>query len=279
MNWNSRYTSVKEIIGKVYRDMGMADQINFADAVEWAGEAIELIGAPFHLLDKSERLTIANYRAELPCDLHYIVTTRGLSKESTTEDACDDIETGSFMPMRYSTDAYHHWYCNNANFKDTNCQGDYTYKVNDNFIFTNFETGFVLLAYKGIPVDDDGFPKIPDDPKFKNAVAYHIMWKMAFIRSMQGKMPAALFQKIEQDRDWYMGAAQTRGQMPSVDMAESIKNNWIRLIPKINQHQDGFKSAGHQEERYTHNSGLGGSTNRDTRTDSDETYFHIDGDS
>jgi hypothetical protein len=55
--------------------------------------------------------------------------------------------------------------------------------------------------------------------------------------------------KIEQERDWYIGAAQTRGHMPSVDMMESIKNNILRLIPKINQHSDGFASSGSQEQR------------------------------
>jgi len=37
--------------------------------------------------------------------------------------------------------------------------------------------------------------------------------------------------------------------MPSVDQLEGIKNNIIRLIPKINQHSDAFKTANHQEQR------------------------------
>lgn len=275
MNWNAKYTSIEEIIGKVYRDMGLADQVNFADAVEWAGEAIELIGAPFHLSHKTERLTIQNYKAKLPCDLHYIETTQGTSMTiDPNADPCD-IDTSGFRAMRYSTDSFHHWYCGGRNFTDNTCNSDLTYKVNDDYIFTNFESGYVLMAYKGIPTDDRGFPKIPDDPKFKAAVATHIMWRIAMIKWMQGKMPGPVYQKIEQDRDFYMGAAQTRANMPSVDMMETIKNNWIRLIPKINQHADGFKSAGSAEQRFTHNS-VGGNTTSDNNRPAADNYFYTD---
>lgn len=266
---NGRYVSVRAVIGKVYRDMGMADQIEFADAVEWAGEAIELIGAPFHMEEKVEELTVSNYRASLPCDLHYIITARGLITSDIDNCNSDKI---AYRPMRYSTDAFHHYYCKNNG--DHFCKSDLTYKVNDNFLFSNFETGKVMIAFKAIPTDKDGYPKIPDDVKFREAVAGHIKWKLAFIKWVGGKIPQAVYQKIEQDRDWYIGAAQTRGQMPSVDMMESIKNNWIRLIPKINQHRDGFEGAGHQEERYTQNSSTATDAHSKTNLDSSRTFFH-----
>lgn len=274
MNWNSKYTSVFEIIGKVYRDLGMADQINLADAIEWAGEAIELIGAPYHLSPKTERVTIQSYKGVLPCDLHYIETTKGIPATITGDEDVCDIDTSSYKAMRYSTDSFHHWYCGGSYFNDHYCNSDLTYTVNDDYIYTNFEEGYVLISYKAIPIDSNGYPKIPDDPKFKNAVAYHIMWRLAFIKYMQGKMPGPVYQVIERDRDWYIGAAQTRGNMPSVDMMETIKNNWIRLIPKINQHADGFKNAGSAEQRFTHNSGASNnSENTDNRPASDN-YFY-----
>jgi len=90
---------------------------------------------------------------------------------------------------------------------------------------------------------------IPDDITFKTAVSYHIMMKLAFIKFMSGTITENVYSKIAQDRDWYMGAAQTRGHMPSIDQLEGIKNNIIRLIPKINQHADAFKTANQQEKR------------------------------
>ena len=270
MNWNSKYVSINQILAKVYRDLKVGDLINPADAIEWAGEAIELIGAPFHFTEKVARLEISNHRSQLPCDLHYLVTAKGVSCDLSTDVCATDVK--GYLPMRYSTDAYH-YYC--AGNQDNKYHASLTYKVNDDFIFTSFETGYVLMAYHGIPVDDDGYPLIPDDPKFKEAVAGHIKWRIAFILAGSGKMPQWVYQKLEQDRDWYMAAAQTRANTPSPDMAEAIKNNWLRLIPKINQHSDGFKSAGDQEARYTHNSINSTNYSKSSAKDSNDTFFNM----
>lgn len=249
---NSKYVSVDTIIAKVYRDMGLSETIDTGDAIEWAGEAMDLIGATVHLLEKVAPLKVENYRAKLPCDLYYVTTAAGKPiADIVNYDECD-LQTETFIPMRYSTDAYHHWRCGKS--EDHCCSSSVTYTMNDDYIFPNFETGYILLSYSAMPVDDNGYPKIPDDAKFKEAVAGHIKWRLGFIQWMNGKMPGAVYQKLEQDRDWYIGAAQNRDKMPSIDMAESLKNNWLRLIPKINQHQDGFKSSGDQEHRYSHNS-------------------------
>jgi hypothetical protein len=246
---NGKYISVEPIISKVYRDMGMAEDINMIDAIEWAGEAMEFIGATVYLTSKVESAEVREYRAKLPCDLHYIETIGGVPIK-LGEDECIDKDL-TFKPMRYSTDSFHHWYCGRTT--DHYCVSDLTYTVNDSFIFTNFDEGKVLISYKAMPTDDRGYPMIPDDVKFREAVAGHIKWRIAFIKWMSGNLPGAVYQKIEQDRDWYIGAAQTRDKMPSIDMAESLKNNWLRLIPKINQHRDGFRSEGNAEQRFTHN--------------------------
>jgi len=267
---NGKFVSVHTVIERAYRDMGMGENLNVSDSMEWAGEALELIGRPIQLLDGEPAvLEIENYRAQLPCDLHQIITCRGSENGELDEDKCDkDV---SYTAMRYSTNAFHHSYCNNS--KDYNCESDLTYKVNNNFITTNFETGIVSMAYMRIPTDSNGFPLIPDDIKYQMAVAAHIKMKLGFISMMKGKMPSGVYSKLEQDRDWYIGAAQNRGLNVSPDMMESIKNNWVRLIPKINHHASGFASVGEREQRIVHNS-------RDTRSNSgstasdENTFFH-----
>jgi len=248
MNWNGKYVSIKTIIATVYRNMKVADNLDFIDAVEWAGEALGLIGGPYHFEQKIATLEIKNYRAKLPCELHYIETTQG-APTTIDEDTCPN--SCSFIPMRYTTNSFHHRYCQNN--KDCNCNSDLTYMVNDDYIITSFEEGYASISFQAIPVDSEGYPKVPDTVKFKLAVASHISWRIASMLADDGKMPQWRYQKYEQERDWYIGAAQTSSQMPSVDMMESLKNNWIRLIPKINQHRDSFSSSGSQEQRYTHN--------------------------
>lgn len=266
MIWNGKYVSVNAIIEKVYRDMNMINELDLGNAVEWAGEAIEFIGAPMTLREIVGLIEIKHRKGKLPLDMHLLITAGAAPNQD-----CKCAK--KFIQMRYSTDAYH-MFCSQC--MDDRCDSDLTYKVNDDYIFTNFDEGTVRVSYKAIPVDENGYPLIPDDVKFKNAVAYHIMWKLAFIKLMRDEINRFAYEKIERDRDWYIGAAQTRGNMPNPDLMESIKNNWIRLIKKINQHGDGFKSAGHQEERYTHNSATI-SDGRDNNNSDAPTFFHIKG--
>jgi len=251
MTNNAKYTSLKTIIAKAYRDMGLGEIIDISDAVEWAGEAMEFIGSSYSWIDKREILHIIEGKAKLPCDLHRL----NMITCHVTEDDLGDCfmeeksdEHVHWFPMMYSTDLYHkkHRYCESIH-KHTSC--DYTYILNDDYVFTNFDDGYVNLSYKGILTDENGWPMIPDDIKFKSAVAYHIMMKLAFIKLIAGTISESIYAKLAQERDWYIAAAQTRGHMPSIDQLEGIKNNIIRLIPKINQHSDAFKTANHQEQR------------------------------
>lgn len=265
--WNGKYISVNVIIEKVYRDMGMIDQLDLGNAVEWIGEAMELIGSPMQLRERIGLVEIKHKKGKLPTDMHLLITSS--AAPNTT---CDQAKR--FIQMRYSTDAYH-MFCTEC--QDGQCNSDITYIINDDYIFVNFDKGVVRLSYKAIPVDENGYPLIPDDIKFKNAVSYHLMWKLAFIKMMNGKIAAGLYDRIVADRDWYIGAAQTRGNMPSVDEMQSIKNNWLRLIKKVDQHSDGFKGMGHQEDRIIHNSIGPVNTGSDLKDSNPPTFFYVDG--
>lgn len=273
--WNGKYVSINNIISKVYRDLDMSDQINISDAVEWCGEAIELIGSPGTLEEKVTILEVSEYRAAIPSDLHQVQTIWGYSgtvqsDDSTADNYIDDIT--HFTAMRYSMDTMH-MYMNNCN--DYKCNSGYTYIVNDSYVYPNYQCGAIKLSYWAIPTDDDGYPKIPDQIKFREAVAAHLAWKIARIKMITGKMNGQVYMEFKQERDWYIGAAQNAGQMPGLDMMESLKNNFIRLIPKINQHRDGFASASSPEQRYTHNSvGFNGDARGYSDKDNDRTFFY-----
>lgn len=230
--WNGKYISIKSIVERAYRDTGGILKIDYYDAIEWAGEAIELIGSPIQLLDKHECLEIEEYKAKLPCELHLLMGVR---------------IKGSGISLRYSTDLYHSaLVCQDINH---GCTSDITYTINDDYIFTTFEEGDLEIVYKAIPTDDEGFPLVPDDIKFVKAVKSYIEERIFWKGLLTGKVQNYVHQKADIERDWYIGAAQNRGNMPSPDMMESLKNNWIRLIKKIDQHSDGFKSIGQEEIR------------------------------
>lgn len=258
--WNGKYKSVKYILEKVYRDIKPIESVDLYDAVEWLGECIELIGSPFQLLDKHDCITIEEFKGKLPCDLFLLLGTR---------------EKNSKQAMRYSTDSFHHAkVCQDVNH---DCYlADVTYTINDDYMFTSFKEGDVEIAYKAIPVDKEGFPMIPDDIKFVKAAVAYISERILYGKWTSGKVNADVYRKAEQERNWYIGAAQSRGNMPSVDMMESLKNQLIRLIPKINQHADNFKSTGEREQRISHNSIMGENNDQNRNVKGGEdTFFHF----
>lgn len=131
-------------------------------------------------------------------------------------------------------------------------QAPHGYKINNNVIFTSFENGYINLAYKAYPTDDDGFLMVPDDEKLRAAIKYHLIYKIDFRRWRANPASPgmkALLNDSEQRRDFYVGAARNKAHIPTYDKMESIKNRWIGLIPRINEHMNGFTSLNKREKR------------------------------
>lgn len=264
---NGRYISIDRVIEGVYRDFGWTHELDWIDAVEWIGEIMDMIAAPKQYVDKvtdgdEDRhhqcpIKITNYRGHLPCDIIYPVMAR---------------EWNSKLEMRLSSDTFHSSVkkneenvtpssypissplIENRNGLLNAGNTDLTYTINDQHIFTNFEEGEVELSYKAFPTDCNGLPMIPDNVKYVQAVKYYIAEKIAQKLFIQGNIASGVFLHIQQQRDWYVGAATTAGLMPSIDEMESWKNQMVRLIPNINAHSTAFKYHGDKPGQYNHNS-------------------------
>ena len=225
---NGKVLSIQHVIEKVFRDTGIVEGVDLHDAIEWAGEAVELIGAPSSLQNKVACIDISSGRGDLPCDLHLVMQFRYKT-------------ANGYVAMAYASDNFH-MHCNPS--PDLSCKSSVTYTLSNDCVFTNFSSGTVEVAYRALPTDKNGWPTIPDDIKFVKAVEYYIREKIDYKLWRSGKIPQGVYEKTVQDQVWYLGAAQTRMAMPSVDKMKNIKNNWLRLIPKINQEEDFFATLG-----------------------------------
>lgn len=125
------------------------------------------------------------------------------------------------------------------------------YKLNNGYIYTNFNHGFVEMSYKSYPVDEFGMPMIPDDQRFIEAVKWYIISNIDYKRwrITRNSADERIFNSSDRQRDWYVASARSKGHMPSLDMIESIKNMMLRSIPKLNEHKTGFKNTNIIEQR------------------------------
>lgn len=238
---SSRYVSCNMVFEKVFRDYPFKDRVDWVDGIEWLGEAIGLIGSNASFYNKvtgqdaiTPTIKIEDYKGELPCDLYKVISAR---------DYCTKTE------MRYASDVFH---MGKHKDRDQNfdASSDYTYQLNNNYIFCNFEEGEVELAYIAFPIDDKGYPMIPDDEKFIRACSDYVAERIAHKMYLGGEFDKNKYDLVVQDKCWSMAAAQTRSSMLSLDQMETLKNSILRTIPKINEHSNGFYYSGQQEQRY-----------------------------
>jgi hypothetical protein len=153
-------------------------------------------------------------------------------------------------PMRWATDTFHTK--QHSTDYDFYCKSGSTYTVNNNYIFTNFDKGKIMMSYLAIPTDEEGYPLIPADEWWRQAVQYEIAYKIAFKMFVQGNITDKVYQTIEKERDWKVAQAVNKTKTPGIDEMESFKNQWLRLIPKYNNHSSMFRNMQLPEKMFNH---------------------------
>ena len=94
----------------------------------------------------------------------------------------------SFMRLRNKPFAVQIHCSNCPNLSCYDC--DYTYNITpEGEIITEFQTGVVCIAYRSIPIDDEGLIKIPDDPDVRKALNAYVSakhWEMRWNMKEEG---------------------------------------------------------------------------------------------
>ena len=125
------------------------------------------------------------------------------------------------------------------------------YFVEDGYLKTSFSSGKVCLSYKAFPTDAECYPLVPDDISYKEAMFWYIFKKLL----LGGMQPANGFDYMTAHQQWqyYCTQARNAAVYPDIDRMESFMNQWVRLIPNINRHDDAFENLGTREELYRGN--------------------------
>ena len=137
-----------------------------------------------------------------------------------------------------------------------NPEAQYEYKINDSYIYTNFETGYIEIAYTGFVTDEHGFPMIPDDQRYIEAVRWSVIEHLDYKKWRVGEITDKVYNHSQQQRDWYIASAKNKANIPSVGEMEKLKNMFLRSITKVDAYSNYFKYSNVPEARYT-NTGSG----------------------
>lgn len=231
--FNGQTISLKSVLWNVLNHP-LANDLTYDIAAGFAVEGIRLLGAPMVYEDKTTdpNLVTENHKAALPTDIVQINGVRLIQD--------DDYPERSAIALRYKTDAYHE----SAN---KNTLEEFTYSIQNGIIYTSFHEACIEISYKALPVDEDGYPLIADNQKVKLALEYYILYRYLAPLYDIGKITDKAFGRIEQQKLFYMGGAQSDMLLQGVDHLESTMNAINRLIINSNAHKNFFKNAGEQE--------------------------------
>jgi hypothetical protein len=236
---NPGYVSIERVIENVIRDTGFTTELEWIDVLEWTYRACELIGSKntyiMKVTDGNSDLNhfspieIVNGRGTLPSDFHQLYQAR---------------EYCMNRPMRSSQ----YNYLISTHSPDYYAGSDLTYNINNDYIFTSFQEGKVELAYYAFPIDEKGYPMVPNDERYIQAVESYITHRITTKLWMQDKMSTDKQKYWEAEWLFYVNSARSKDNVLTVDQAESLKNQLLRLVQRPTQYNRAFLTLGYAEQ-------------------------------
>lgn len=221
------FISSKAVIGKIFRDINLSDNTWVSDGLHWMGEAMEHMGTPMATEKKLLTSSVADHKVKLPSFLMELLGVGVHPSDVTKKPDSDNV-----IPLINVDSQF-----NKATFKDDDNSQFKGYFVNGGYIHTTFPTGFVVLIYNKVLLDEDGYPKIPDNIYVQKAIKHYIVARM-----VEGglKHPAGL-QYPDLEQLWERNLARARAQMKQMDKTQrqAFMATWTRLLPvekTISQH-------------------------------------------
>jgi len=230
----NKFKSIKSILAGLYRDLGVNTELNESDLYEWCAEALMLIGSYPQYTEETVMLDVDNHTCGLPNNFLYI-------KGATVNG----------KPLAWNNKSIASNY-NCPECKIPTCCTEHNFYIRDCNIYTSLNCGKLCFTYLGIPVDEDGYPLMPDDVYFDKALKSYCTYMLDRIQFRKGTLPQQVFTMSERDWLWYVNSARGSAYMPDTATMNRLKNIWVRLIPQQRAYENNFNSLGQPEQRRIH---------------------------
>ena len=252
-----QYTSIKEILSNIMLHPMLKD-VTLEQAVIYTLRFMGLHGLPHMYQDKIGYVDIEDFRGLLPCDLVSINQVKDCASGICLRSMTDSFPRGMMAEEdrrpfnRIHSDLHNnvreeremkHLYIppRKRHFEEL------AFKTQGRVIYTSFREGRIMLSYKSIPVDEDGFPLLIDNEVFKSALEWYIKQEVFTYKFDQGKISAQVLQNTQQQYAFKAGQLQAEFLIPSQSEMQSLTNYYNSLIPRVSEFYRGFKHLGDRE--------------------------------
>ena len=228
----NRYINIREVLSRILRHPLLQD-CTLEQVLQYTVDFIGIFGLPDFYEDKEADVEINEYKGTLPCDLIEINMIR---------------ECRSGAPLRSMTSMFNP---GGKHYRDHH--HELQFKTQGRVLYTSFKCGKVHMSYKAIPVDDEGYPMIIDNPKYLKALELYIKVALFTILFDMGKISQQVLNHTEQEYSWAAGQLEEEFKIPSVAEAETMTNILNQLIIRKNEFMNRFENLGNKEFNKIHN--------------------------
>jgi hypothetical protein len=122
-----------------------------------------------------------------------------------------------------------------------------SFKTQGRVIFTSFPEGKVVVAYKAIKVDENGYPMLIDNEVYLAALKAYIKQEMFTVKFEMGNLPAGVLQNAQTEYCWRAGQLNSEFTIPSLSEMESLARMWNTMIHPMRHFDNGFIHEGSRE--------------------------------
>ena len=245
-----RYTNIRRVLDNIH-DHPMMSDVTLEQAVRHTIRFIGIFGLTKMYQDKEADVDIHEFRGELPCDLISIIQVKDGPHGICLRSMTDSFTPGLLPPPRHNPCPPHKEQHPHGHFPYippmAPGHGEPTFKTQGRIIFTSFPEGRVRIAYKAIPVDEDGFPLLIDNENYLAALEAYIKKQVFTVKFDQGKISASVLQNAQAEYSWLAGQLQSELTIPSMAEMQSITNLVTALIPRMREFDKGFRDLGARE--------------------------------
>jgi len=236
-----QYAPIERVVESIHRTYKFIPKLNVSDVIEWVGEIYGLINYPGMYRKKitgcdamTPNITISQYRGELPVDFKRVLKA-GVRDYDSKE--VYRPSTGTFTEFQY-----------NLNDSPSYVNSDKIYSIRGGYIFVEDDTTTLEIAYEAFPIDDRGYPLIPDVEQVLQYVKEYISEKVCFNLLVAKKIDQYVYEEINKRRMWRAGSAHASMVNRTAEEMETWTWSRLKLFPRMMQHDSSFSYWANKED-------------------------------
>ncbi len=242
-NYTSCEVVIAQLISRIrITDTGLAD-----DILDWLREGINLLRVRNNLVPQHKCLEVNDNVAKLPCGIVFfdglfyngqrlrlgtgVVDTRvNLQTQFLTKHFDSYFQTDTTSPGFISNEQSYLLIRGDDLRNVTSFHGSEFYIPYPNHIQASFKCGQILLFYRSMPVDDRGYPMIPDEENTRFALFWWLMASLT-LTGYKHNDPRMDYVFCMSEYDKFAKVSKNKIGYWSIDKKESFLNYWVNLIP------------------------------------------------